>query len=155
MAILNGKGLSQGQNRQGKAYFFQNLFFFLLTFNVEKPGIVTASALNRLNSQHSLSMPVQEFREVTKRPGVAAPGQGDRDKKGVARTSAALWLRINLILLGVPGGYPEKLQAKGPLEGLPAPNYPCTQGYTEKNPAALVAGHGSSKVGTSPLPEIG
>lgn len=58
MAILDEKGLSQGQNRQGKAYFFQNVFFFLLTFNVEKSGIVTVSALNRLNSQHSLSMPV-------------------------------------------------------------------------------------------------
>lgn len=86
---------------------------------------------------------------------MAALRQGDRDEKGTARTSAALWLMITLILLGIPGGYPEKLQAKGPLEGLPTPNYPYTHGYTEKNPAALVAGHGSSKVGTSPLPEIG
>lgn len=58
MAILDENALSQGQNRQGKAYFFQNLFSFLLTFKVEKSGIVTASALNRLNNQHSLSTPV-------------------------------------------------------------------------------------------------
>lgn len=102
MAVLDENTLSQGQNRQGKAFFFQNVVFCLLTFNVEKSGIVTASALNRLNSQHS-QLQCQEFQEVTQRPGVAALGQGHRDKKGTTRISAALWLMITLFLLGMPG----------------------------------------------------